>query len=355
MRTRRYAMEMTRREAMKLLSIGGVGSAVGGTAFLCAQAAESRILTVNMLANAVGLHIPANAAIFEILPSMPGYGVPKINRMEHHLTQIQTMMAGKADISNPDPTTAFRAAEGGIDVRVIGNFVVGDDMDLVVNADLVRSVADLAKPDIVVGVGGIGDAATHVVLVGPLLKRGIDLKAMTIVDIGGSSARMRALLSKRVHAVALHHDQALEMVKQGNFQILLELYKEYGLWLDNCWVASGAWLQKAENQRVAVDFMKATIIAFRRARNDFDWYARMFRKYCTIPKAAEMTDETIRPIWQRCVYDIKAWPASNGFTIQSYRDLMPVFIAAGAVKGTVKLEQVVDTAYVEQALKELGG
>ena len=348
-------MEMTRREAMKLLSIGAVGSAVGGTAFLRAEAAESRILTVNMVDNAVGIHIPGNAAILEVLPSMPGYGIPKMVRLAHHLIQVQTLIAGKADFANPDPLTLFRAAEAGNDVRVIGNFTVGDDMDLVVNADLVQSLADLAKPDIVVGVSDLGDAATHVVMVGPLLKRGIDLKKVTIVAIGGSSARMRGLLSKRIHAGVLHHDQAVEMVKQGNFKILLEPGKDYGVWLDQVWAASGPWLQKAENQRVAVDFMKATIIAFRRATNDFGWYAAMFRKYSTIPKAAEVTDETLRPIWQKLAHDIKVWPASNNFTVQSYRDLMPVFIAAGAIKGTVKLEQVVDTSYVEQALKELGG
>jgi hypothetical protein len=33
---------------------------------------------------------------------------------------------------------------------------------------------------------------------------------------------------------------------------------------------------------------------------------------------------------------------------------MPVFKAAGAVDGTMKVEQVVDTSFVEQALKELG-
>ena len=352
-------MEMTRREAMRLLSIGGVGTAAGGAVLLGAvfraQAAESRIVTVNMVDNAVGIHIPLNAAILEVLPSMPGYGPTNMVRMARHITQVQTLIAGKADFANPDPLTLFRAAEGGNDVKIIGNFTVGDDMDLVVNADLVQSLADLAKPDIVVGVSDLGDAATHVVMVGPLLKRGIDLKKVTIVPVGGSSARMRGLLSKRIHAGVLHHDQAIEMVKQGNFKILLEPGKDYGVWLDQIWAASGPWLQKAENQRVAVDFMKATIIASRRATSDFDWYAAMFRKYSTIPKAAEVTDEKLRPIWQKLALDIKVWPASNNFTVQSYRDLMPVFIAAEAIKGTVKLEQVIDTSYVEQALKELGG
>ena len=108
-------------------------------------------------------------------------------------------------------------------------------------------------------------------------------------------------------------------------------------------------------QRAAVDFMKSMMTAHRRANTDFPWYASMYRKYSTLPKASEATDEQIRPFWQTLSQEIKVWPPDNNFNLETFQELMPTFKAAEAIKGTVKLEQVIDTSYVQQALKELGG
>jgi len=352
-------MNMTRRSLLKALSIAvpsGTLANVVLDSFVsrAGWAQDKRILTVNTVANALGIHIPGIAAIFEVLPSMPGYGVPQLNRIEHHRTMVQTLMAGAADFANPDPLTVFRSVESGSDLKIIGFPAVGTSLVFVVNADVIKDFPDLAKPDIVVAVNSKADA-THVLLVGPLLKRGVDLKKVTIVEIGGSAGRMRALLSKRVHAVPMHFDQAAEVTRQGNFKVLLDPAKEYRVWPHEVWAVSGAWLKKPENQRASVDFMKAMITAHRRANTDFAWYANMYRKYSTLPKAAEATDEQIRPFWQALAHEIKAWPPNNNFSIEPFRELMPTFMAAEAIKGTVKLEQVIDTSYVEQALKELRG
>ena len=348
---------MTRRAVLKALSLTFPGGIVANALSLGVRpsfANAKRVLTVNTVANALGIHIPAVAAIFEVLPSMPGYDVPILNRIEHHRTMVQTLIAGAADFANPDPLTVFRAVESGSDLKIIGYPAVGTSLVFVVNADVIKDFSDLAKPEIIVSVNSKADA-TYVLLVGPLLKRGVDLKKVTIVEIGGSGGRMRALLSKRVHAVPVHFDQAAEITKQGNFKVLLDPGKEYRIWPHEVWVVNGAWLKKPENQRAAVDFMKAMMTAHRRANTDFPWYASMYRKYSTLPKAAEATDEQIRPFWQTLSQEIKAWPSDNNFNLETFQELMPTFKAAEAIKGTVKLEQVIDTSYVQQALKELGG
>ncbi len=43
------------------------------------------------------------------------------------------------------------------------------------------------------------------------------------------------------------------------------------------------------------------------------------------------------------------------YSLQAFQELLPAYKAAGAIQGTVKVEQVVETRYVTQALKELGG
>ena len=344
-------MEMTRRDALRALGLGSV--ALAGTRGR-AVAAEGRALSVNLLGSALGTHIPGVAALLDGLPAMPGYAAPRITRLEQVRTLTQTLVAGAAEIGETDPITVFRAVESGADLRIIGNVYVNTSHVFVANADRVQEFKDLEKPGVTVAVNGRG-VVSHVMLVGPLLKRGVDLKKVTLVEIGSSGARTRALLSKRVDAVPMHFDQAAQVAKQGNFKVLLEPWKEYRTWIHEVWAVPGAWLQAPANQRVAVDLLKATLTAFRRANTDFAWYAEKYRKHATLPKAAEATDDELRPLWQRLSQEVKAWPASGGFTVEAFQELLPVYKAADAVAGTVKVEQVVDTSYVERALKELGG
>lgn len=351
-------MRLSRREAVKLLTTGAVGSVlgsglVGGSAGRAAGQAR-RTLGVNLLGYSLGIHIPSIAAVFDVLPAMPGYARPKTARLDQIRTLTQTLIAGAAEIGETDPMTVFRAVEQGADLKIIGNVYLNTSLVFVVNADKVREFKDLEKPGITVAVNGKGDT-TYVLLVGPLLKHGVDLKKITVVEIGGSGARMQALLAKRVDAVPMHFDQAAQVAKQGNFKVLIEPWKEYRVWINEIWAVNGAWIRKPENQRAAVDFMKAVITAFRRADHNLPWYVGEYHKYATLPHAADAKAEELQPLWRKLVDDVKAWPASNAFRKDDYRELLPVYKAAEAITGTVKVDQVLDTSFTEQALKELGG
>jgi NitT/TauT family transport system substrate-binding protein len=349
---------MSRREAIKVLS-AGMGTGLVGGGWLAgagrraAEAQGGRVLGINLLGYTLGIHVPGISAVLDLLPAMPGYAAPKMARLDQIRTLTQTLVAGAAEIGQTDPITVFRAVESGADLKVIGNIYLNTSLVFVANADKIREFKDLEKPGVTVAINGKGDV-THVMLVGPLLKRGADLKKVNLIEIGGSGARMRALLAKRVDAVPMHFDQAAQVAKQGNFKVLLEPWKEYRAWINEVWAVPGPWLRKPENQRVAVDVMKATLTAFRRANTDLPWYVEKYRKYATIPKAAEATEEELRPLWRGFVEDVKAWPPSNDFHVETFRELLPVYRAAEAVAGTVKLEQVLDTSFTEQALKELG-
>jgi len=54
-----------------------------------------------------------------------------------------------------------------------------------------------------------------VLLSGVLSKHDIDIEDTTIVEMGGSGSRMRALLAGRVAAVPVHFDQAAEVVSKA--------------------------------------------------------------------------------------------------------------------------------------------
>jgi NitT/TauT family transport system substrate-binding protein len=347
-------MEMNRRDALRWLSAGATAGLAGARLGRPAAAQTVRSLTINLLGYSLGIHIPGVAAVLDLLPAMAGYAPPKMARLDQIRTVTQTLVAGAAEIGQTDPITVFRAVESGADLKIIGNIYLNTSLVFVANADKVRELKDLEKPDATVAVNGKGDV-TQVMLVGPLLKRGVDLKKVNVVEIGGSGARMRALLAKRVDAVPMHFDQAAQVARQGNFKVLLEPWKEYRTWINEVWAVNGAWLRRPENQRVAVDTVKATLMAFRRASGELAWFGDKYRKHATLPKANEATDESLQPLWQGLVKDVKAWPGSMEFSVEAFRELLPVFKAAEAVAGTVKVEQVVDTSFLDQALKELGG
>lgn len=343
-------MTMRRRDALKGAAAAGLLPFVPAlTPAALAQAA--RPLKINLLGFALGIHVPAMAAIFDILPGM-GYA-PATQRMDQIRTITQTLIAGAAELGETDSITVMSAVEAGADLKIVGLVYRQTSLVFVVNADKVQDFKDLEKPENVVAVNGKGDI-THVMLLGPLLKRGVDIKKITIVDVGGSGARMQALLSGRVAAVPIHFDQAAELAKRGNFKILIEPWKEYRAWINEVWAVDGSWLKKKENERAVVDLLKAEMTAFRKADDDINWYTEQYRKYVTLKEAKDATVDSVRPLWDGLTKEIKAFPRDMVLDLEDWRELLPVYVQAEAIQGKVKVEQVIDPSFAQQAVAELG-
>jgi NitT/TauT family transport system substrate-binding protein len=351
-------MSVSRREALKVLAMGAGASALGGgilqaAASQPAWAQGGRVLDVAIVGFTLGSHVPSLVAMKDILPTFPGYATAKTTRFASQRVITQTIVAGSGDIGGGDPIITIRAAEAGADVKIIGLVFNNTSLVFVVNGNKIKQLQDLQKPGTVVAVNSKGDF-THVLLIGPLLKRGVDLSKVTVVEIGGSGARTQALLAGRVDAVPVHFDQALALAKQGNYPALLEPSKEYPAWFGEVYFATAEWLKKPENKRAAVDLLKAHLMAFRRANKDFAWYADQYRKYSTNPEAAKASNEELRPVWDILVQQLNSWPgAMEPFTVANFKGLLPVYKAADAIQGTVNIEQVIDRSYLDQAVKEL--
>lgn len=347
----------SRREALKTLSLAtGAGllapTALGPLRSRAARAQEARVLDINLLGFALGIHVPAMAAIVDLLPKMQGYGPPNTQRMDQIRTLTQTLVAGAAEVGETDPITTFRAVEAGADLKIIGLWYMNTSLVFVADADHVKTFKDLEKPDNVIAINSRGDI-TEVMLVGPLLREGVDIGKLNFVEVGGSGARMRALLAGRVQAVPVHFDQANAIMKEGNYRILLEPWKEYDAWINEVWVTNGEWLRQPGNERAAVDLLKATITGFRKANDDFAWYADAYRRHATLADASQASDESIRPLWESLSNEIGAWPQDMDMRREQFEALLPVYKAARAVEGTVDVQAVVDPSFMQQALDEL--
>jgi NitT/TauT family transport system substrate-binding protein len=341
-------MTTSRRQVLKIAA--GVGLAAPRIPRAFAQ--KGRSLHLEIQGFSLAIHIPEVIAIREELPKL-GYDAPKVDRIESMQVLTQSIVAGSAEAGDADVVSAIRASEVGADVRLIGLVYNNTSQVLVVNSDKVKSYDDLKDPRNAIALNSRGDFI-YVMLSGVLARSKIDIEDTTIVEIGGSGSRMRALLGGRVAAVPVHFDQAEAIIKQGNYRILIEPWKTYSPWLSEAWLVQGKWLEKAENQRAAIDLNKAMITSFRRSNADFDYYAAGFRKYATIKDADKAADDEIRPIWQKLSRDIKAWPNDGGFRREYFKELLPVYRKAGAIKADPDLNRVVETRFVEQALKELG-
>jgi NitT/TauT family transport system substrate-binding protein len=345
-------MPIPRRDALKILSAGAGAGLLGSLPLPGASKDPDRILDIELLGFQLAIHIPATAAVFEGIPAMPGYGAPKVARIDQIRTLASNLVAGSAELGDSGPTGVLTASEQGADLKILGYFYRNTSLIFVVNSDRIKDYKDLEKPENIVAVNGRGDI-THVMLLGPLVKHGVDLNKMTVIEIGGSGGRLRALLSGRVQAVPIHFDQAAEILKQGPYKVLFQPWEFYRLWVNEVWACSAAWLKKPGNARAAIDVLKATTANFRRANRDFGWYLQMYRKYATIPKANETTEETLKPLWSKLVHDVRAWPDYNILTAKDMNDLLPLYKAAGDIAGTSKAREAIDPSYAEQAMKEL--
>lgn len=340
---------MTHRTSRRLA--GAVaGAALIATAGL-AHAQDERTLEVDIVANSLGIHIPYMAALNEVLPEMEGYGQPNVERNSKLEVITQSVLTGSSEFGAGDAISTLRAVEAGADLKIIGNAFTNTSLVFVANTDTIKEMKDLENDGVTVAVNSPGDF-THVMLIKPLQDAGVNIDEVNVITMGGSGTRLRALLAGRVDAVPIHFDQAAGL-PADKYKVLIEPWDVYDNFLGEVWMASGEWLDDEANQRAAVDLLKANIKAFRRAQDDPEWYAAAFREYGTQDTMASADDETIEMVRSQLAETVNAWPSDMNHRLAVYEELMPIYKAAGAVEGTVNLEEVVDTRFVEQALKEL--
>jgi len=347
-------MTLTRRQFVASTASLGATS-LGAAAALAprgASAQQGRALNVIIQGFSLAIHMPQVIALQEGLPEL-GYAPAKMDRIESMQVITQSIVAGSAEAGDADVVSALRASEVGARIKMIGMVYNSTSQVFVVNADKIKSYADFKDSSNAIALNSRGDFI-YVLLAGVLAKHDLDIEDTTIVEIGGSGSRMRALIAGRVAAVPVHFDQAAEIVKQGNFKVLIEPWQEYKTWLSEPWLVPSAWADNKDNHRAATDLCKAMIKSFRRANADYGYFAAGFRKYATVPDAAKVTDEKLKPVWQKLSQDIKAWPNDGGFKREYFKELLPVYRKAGAIKGEPDLNSLIETRFVEQALQELG-
>lgn len=343
-------MQMSRRNSLQLLAAG-----IGGSLLLPrrnAYAQKGRSLHIELEGFSLGIHIPEVMAVRDLMVKA-GYAEPRIDRIESMQVLTQSIVGSSAELGDSDVVSALRSTEAGAKVALAGLVYNSTDQVLVANSDKIKSFDDFKNPENVIALNSKGDFI-YVMLSGVLARHKVKLSRATIIEMGGSGSRMKALLSGRVVAVPMHFDQADDVMKHGPYKVMIEPWKEYKHWISESWLVQRSWLDNKDNQRAMVDVNKAMITSFRQANKSYDYFASGYRKYATVRGAATVSDQALRPIWQKLSAEIHAWPDDGGFKREYFDELLPVYREAHAIRGTLDLKTAVEPRFVDQALQELG-
>ncbi|HEY9212320.1 MAG TPA: ABC transporter substrate-binding protein [Ancylobacter sp.] len=334
------------------LGLGGTGLiTLGPVAEAVAQA--GRVLKINTLASTAAINVPMQAALKSELAKIAGFAEPEV-RPTKKIPQIAAeVIAGAADLGDADVASTLAAAEAGADIKIIGLSYSNTSQVVVVNGDKVKSLEEIGSTGGTIAVNSIGDFM-YVMLIGTLIKHGIDPKKVNFVEMGSSGDRARALMAGRVDAVPMHIEQAAELATKGNYQILVRPWNEFGNWFSAVVMTTGKWLETDDNKAGAVAVLKAVLTSFRKTNADYAWYKEQVGLYASSKSLQQSDDAFLKPVWQTLTTDIKAFPNDmQSMTPDEFAEMLPVYKEAGALKGTLKLDGIIDRTYVDQAIKEL--
>ncbi len=167
-------------------------------------------------------------------------------------TALRAVIAGQADVALLDPVEAIKAvANGDAPVKYIGS--LSQTTDYVVLSLPKYTLKDLSGATFATaGAGTAGD----VIASAALAESKVDMTKVQKVTVGGTTARVTAILSGQVDLAPVHAADAVPAVATGKVKILLNTGKVLGSYLQQGMIASDTFIRdKATAQAVVNAFI----------------------------------------------------------------------------------------------------
>lgn len=216
-------------------------------------------------------------------------------------TAARSIIAGAADAyvgSLPSAILAVKNANANIRIVAVNN--QASDYVLLAKPEI-ASIQDLKGRTI--GIATPGSAADVIIRTALKLK-GVDPAGAKFVTIGGTSARVTAVLAGQVDSAPVHAADAGAAVATGKVKILFNTGDTIGLYLQSGLIASGDWLKN--NPQQAQQVVDAFVDASRWAATNRDGYMAVSKEQ--FPKMADSE--------RASAYDLyvqgKFWPVNGG-------------------------------------------
>jgi len=243
---------------MLLASAVGVSaalSACGSNDDTTPAASESNQVASSVRIISGGSESFSDAAVFKAVELLKAQGINVTSSVvDDPATALRAVVAGKADVALLDPVEAVKAVQNGdAPIKYIGSLSQATDYELIALPGV--SLDNLAgKKFASAGPGTAGD----VIASAALAKQNVDFSQVHKVTVGGTSARVTAILAGQVDVAPVHAPDAVAAVKTGKVGMLLDLGSVLGQYLQQGMIASDTFVSdKATTQAVVDAFIDA--------------------------------------------------------------------------------------------------
>lgn len=244
-------------------------------------------------------------------------------------TATRAVIAGQADIVVNSLYFGINAVKA--DIPLVTIMVDVQTLDyLLVSVPEVTSVDQLVGGT--VGINKPGDLGATVA--DQCLKfSNVDVSTVEFVQVGGTSARMAAILAGQIMAAPAHAADALNAQREGGLNILVDCGQAIGSFLQTGATSSQEWLDA--NPNLAQHFVDSYIEALRWAADNKDEYIEV--------ALAEVVPD-LAPDIASDVYDLMLdsglFAVNGGLNTESVAKLIAIGLDAGSIE-----EPVPDTWY----------
>jgi ABC-type nitrate/sulfonate/bicarbonate transport system substrate-binding protein len=262
-------------------------------------------------------------------------------------TTLRAVVAGSADLAVALSPTGLidLVQQTGTDVKMLAADADASD-DVLVSKSSITGVPDLAGKTLgFSSPGAESDLIPHLCL----NANGFDYGTLKKVQIGGTSARMAALLAGQIDASVAHQADAQAAISKskGSIKVLLDCGKSLGQYPQTGLIATGAWI--AANPELAQAVVDAYVDANRWAATNKDAYIELAKTWVPDMAPEEM------PAQYDILKALAFWPVNGGIdeaALETYlTDAAQVGILTGKIPTTDKW---VDATFVNDYLARNG-
>jgi ABC-type nitrate/sulfonate/bicarbonate transport system substrate-binding protein len=254
-----------------MAAVSGIGLLVagcGGSSNSGSTAASSSGSKTVRLIEGGGFDF-SDAAIYQAMALLKqrGYNV-SLSNVADPTTALRAVLAGKADVYLGDPVEAARAVSNGhAAVKYLATVAQASDYELLSTPKYTMQSLSGST----MATAGPGTAG-QIVGIAALQKEGIDIQQIHQVTVGGTSARVTAILSGQVGVAPVHATDAATAAATGKVKVLLNAGATLGVYLQQGLIASDSF---AANKGTAQATVNAFIDAQRWAYTNEAGYVKL--------------------------------------------------------------------------------
>ena len=155
----------------------------------------------------------------------------------------------------------------------------------------------------------------------------IDVTKVDFVQVGGTSARMAALVAGQIMAAPAHAAEALNAQREGGLNVLVDCGKAIGSFLQTGATVTTDWLE--ENPNLAQHFVDAYIDALRWAEDNKDEYIALSKT--VVP---DLADDLRGPAYD-VFKDVGLFATNGGLNADSIKKLTDIGLDAKSIEAPV--------------------